>query len=285
MSGQEKLIAELREKGKREFAVWNEEAFSAYLEGPIQRFAQSLKWRDKDVTDGNSVTNLIRLVYHGVGAGWLRPKSDDLPPATFLAHCLWTLVPYQLSGVPIDQRAAALRMIWNIGEGLAKEPQWLNQFAITRTSWSINLLELDKHLSSALAPAVSTSKPSDWLGELDLQVMDLRESDDGFMPGRMYLASPAVMCIEDRTTPTETIGIFLQKNGESEILGSVGTLPEYSQSTELPVVSVASDSIAIGDRTVAAPLISSPRQSLTIATGFVAVCAEDSQRLWLVEAR
>ena len=285
MSELEKLVEQLSEQGPRQFAAWSQEAFDAYIEGPVKQLGQYLEWQDKEKPDPNSVENLVRLVFEGIGAGWLKPKTDDAPATTFLAHCLWTLVPYQLGQLSLEERGIALQKVWNIGEGLAREPQWLNQFAITRTDWQTELINIDTHLEKALAPALTPMDSSDWSGKLKLQVIDLRQRFDEFVPGRMYLAAPAVLCLEDRTSPSETVALLLQRKGNTEILGSVGKLPEHEEPTSSSLtVEALENGIRINGCIVDAPLIHRPRQTIAVSSGFVAVTAEDSQRLWLVEA-
>jgi hypothetical protein len=279
-----KLAEELRQRGRRQFGVWNDAAFDAYLAGPAQTLQAILQWEDKQDPDRASVANFLELVYEGVGAGWLGTIEDGLPPTTFLAHCLATVVPNRLRNVPRPRRSEVLRNVWNLGEGLAREPQWLNQYAITRTGWSADLCKLDQHLADILTPVVSPQPAATWQGRLQLQVLNLRELDDAFVPGRMYLASPAVLCVENRMPPKNTLAVLLQKGGTSTALGSVGPLPEYVETFAPPSIDATVDAITINGRSIEAPLIAAPRQTLCIAAGFLVVSADDSQRLWLVES-
>ena len=175
-------------------------------------------------------------------------------------------------------------MLWNLGEGLAREPQWLNQFVITQTSWSTDLQTLDQHLAKTLTPILTPPPAAAWNGRYQLHVMDLSERSQTFVPGALYLAAPSVLCVENRIHSAETLAIWLRKRGASEVLGLVGRLPRYDESFASPSVDVGEDSIAIDGKSVDAPLIASPRESICVACGFVVVSADDSQRLWLVEA-
>jgi hypothetical protein len=280
----EDIAAELREQGAQRFANWNQAAFDSYIDGPASTLAQMLEWRDKGKPDVNTLANYCRLAFEGVGAGWLRVIQHELPPPTFLAHCLATLVPHGLGEIPRAKRSEVLQKLWNLGEGLAREPQWLNQYAITRTNWSTKLQKLDQHLADALAPVLSPLPPATWSGRYDLHVLNLREHAEAFVPGRLYLAAPAVLCIENRLDPLDTLAMLLQKRGQSQILGTVGRLPEHQESFDAPQIETTADAVIINGTPVAAPLITSPRQTVCIAGGFVVVSADDSQRLWLVEA-
>lgn len=279
-----KLAEELRQRGQRRFGDWNDAAFDAYLAGPTKTLQMMLQWEDKQDPDRASVANYLQLVYEGIGAGWLDTIERGVPPTTFLAHCLGTVVPNQLRNVSRPLRSEALRNVWNLGEGLAREPQWLNQYAITRTEWTTDLCALDQHLADILTPVLSPQPAATWQGMLQLKVLNLREMDDAFVPGKMYLASPAVLCVENRMSPENTLAVLLQKAGTSTVLGSVGRLPEHVESFSLPSIDAQADAILVDGRRIDAPLIVSPRQTLCVAAGFVVVSADDSQRLWVVES-
>ena len=279
----QQLAHQLRERGRRQFGGWNDAAFDSYVVGPVDDLATNLASQDKTKSDATSLANFLQLVYEGVGAGWLGPVEPEVSPPTFLAHCLAMVIPHQLRNIPRQERSEVLRRVWNLGEGLAREPQWLNQYAIARTGWSIDPRELDKHLASILGPVLSPLPPATWRGKFELQVLNLREWNEAFTPGRMYLVSPAVLCVEGRVGG-DTLALLLQKGGKSEVFGSVGRLPEHLESFSPPPIQVQADSIQINGQDVATPLISAPRQTLCVASGFVVASADDSQRLWLVES-
>jgi hypothetical protein len=279
----DKLITQYREQGPRRFAAWNADVFEAFLEGPVANLSRQLLRTDKDSPDPLIVPNYMRLIYEGIGAGWLSTPDRSVPAATFLDHCLQTLVLYSIARIPQPQRSRVLQQVWNLGEGLAREPQWLNQYAIIRTTWSTSIEHLEKHLAEILAPVLSPAMPSNWQGKYQLTVLNLREKFDTFVPGQMYLAAPALLCISDRMDPSQNVAVLLQKQGRSEVLGAVGQLPQYTEQFEHPVVETHPDQITINSHRMDTPLLSSARQSLCVRSGFVTVTAEDSQRLWLVD--
>lgn len=278
----QKLVAELSQRGVAEFANWNQHSFDSFVQGPAKSLVQYLSWSDKDDPDPQTHDNYLRLVFQGVGAGWLADCRVETPP-TFLHFCLAQLVVYGIRQVKKPQRSQVLQNVWNLGEGLAREPQWLNQFAIARTDWSVDLESLAEHLATTLAPVLSPLPPAHWNGEATLQILDLREHSEAFVPGRMYLASPALLCIEDRLDSHETLGVLLQK-GACEVIGSVGRLPTHVESFDQPAILTTTDEIVLNDQTIAAPRLGVAEQTLCVASGFVAICVEDSQRLWLLEA-
>lgn len=281
----EELADEFRQEGPRRFSNWSQEAFESYVEGPLSNLKRYLESQDKKQQDHASILNYLRLVYEGVGAGWLRTISWETPSSTFLAHCLARLVPNQLGNVAVAKRADVLRDVWNLGEGMAQEPQWLNQYAITQTNWSTKISRLQEHLEAILEPVLSQPENADWTGAYNVNVIHLREVSEGFLPGRMFLASPAVLCIENEFNNEETIGILLRRHQESEILGPIGKLPEHVESFTPPLIKLTPNAIVIGGTSVPTPLISSPRSSICAAIGVVAVSAEDSQRVWMVKVK
>lgn len=280
----EQLIASLKQSGPRQFAAWNADAFECYLDGPLSNLRSQLQWRDKKTPHPESLANFVRLIHESVGAGWLSPRDEATPSTLFLEHLLWTVLPHQLGNVPAKSRADVISRVWNLAEGLAHEPLWLNQYVIARTDWSTDLATLDQKLIEILAPVLSPMSPSNWTGTFQVQVLKLREHLDEFLPGRMFLAAPSLLCVENRLDPAITLAVLLQKEGRSEVLGQVGKLPEYFESLSAPDVVVSADAITINGSPVAAPLIAAHRQTLCVSSGFVAVIADDSQRVWLVEA-
>jgi len=275
------LIAELTARGPAQFADWSQPAFDSFIEGPARQLAQQLQWRG---ADPQSLDNYLRLVYQGVGAGWLTIVQPEATARNFLQHSLENLVVYGLAEIKQPQRSAVLQTVWNLGEGLSRQPEWLNQFAIARTGWMVKLGSLADHLAATLAPVLSPLPASSWDGGLRLQTLNLRHHSEAFIPGRLYLASPVMLCIEDRSNPHETIGVLLQKADASEVIGLVGRLPVHEESFTSPDVVLAADEVRINNQTIATPRLSKVYQSLCLASGFVAICSEDSQRLWLVEA-
>lgn len=277
------LANELRTQGPLQFSNWDSEAFDSYLQGPLANLKQSLEIVDQKQRDHSTLENFTRIVYQGVGAGWLKTIHWERPAPTFLAHCLSRVVPYQLRHIEIAKRADALSIVWNLGEGMAHEAPWLNQYAISQTPSSTSIDTLQQHLEAVLEPVLTQPETVAWSGSYHLNVIHLREISDGFLPGRLFLASPAVLCIENELDDDETIGILLRRPQQYKVLGNVGRLPEHIESFAPPSVELLADAIKINETSVAAELLSSPFRSLATATGFVAVSAEDSQRLWLVE--
>lgn len=281
----EKLVSDLREVGPREFASWNAAAFEYYVKHALVRLSQHIKWRDKKVADNETLANFVRLVYQGCGAGWLLPQGQDSLAPTYLAHCLLQLIPYRLAEIDRKQRGEVLRNIWNLGEGLAQQPQWLNQYAIARSPWSTDIAALEQHLETILAPVLTPLAPATWQGGYSLKVLDVHRSYPEFVPGEMYLAAPAVLCVKNRINTENTIAVLLERAGSSDVLGTVPALPRYSELFARPQIAVSATEIRVNGQVAAQAMISAPAETLCISSGFIAVTAEDSQRLWLLEAK
>jgi hypothetical protein len=81
---------------------------------------------------------------------------------------------------------------------------------------------------------------------------------------------------------------LLQHGQKSEVTGvlrrSTSPAPEISAS-ELPSVIVSGSSVRIRETDVPLPLLVSPRAHRVVPSGFIAISAADSQRLWIVESR
>lgn len=279
------LIEHLGSTGPRQFSIWDSVAWESYVERPFASLCHSLEYRDQDKADTLSLSNYLQMVYQGVGHGWLTVVDDTIPAPNFLAYALQRLIPYQLMDYPRPERSALLLRVWNLAEGLVHEPLWLNRYAVARTSVYENLGRLDTHLKQILAPVLSPSPPADWNTDFRLRVIDFKEVESEFVPGDLYLAAPAVLCVQNRIRPTEVLALLLQKPSQASVLGAVGNLPRYVERFQAPDIRTGADSITINGKQVPTPLIQFPRDHLCVASGFVAVSAEDSQRMWLVETR
>lgn len=281
----ESLIAQLRNEGGQKFAAWNASVFDAYLAESLGNLQLHLSWEEKKESsvDLDTRLNFVRLVYEAVGAGWLTSADPDAPPTTFLAHCI-SLLSYRISNIPRADRGRIMQLIWNLGEGMAQQPQWLNQYAIARTDWSTKLAQLDQHLETILAPVLTPLPAADWQSQFRVSVLDFRRESESFLPGRVYLAAPALLCVEDRLNEMETQAVLLAKDGESILLGSVGKLDEYQESFSQPLIKTDVDFITVNGHKVDTPFLHTPMTPVCVAAGFIAIAATDSQRIWLVEA-
>lgn len=227
----------------------------------------------------------LRLLAEAVGMGCLiedaRGQQRD-----FLSDLLVNQVPARLPGVAPERRTACLAQLWNLGEGLLQEPAWLNRFAMVfahEASAAGDLLALPAQLTAVLEPVLAPRPPSQWAGPCQLVVLDPRPVTDGFLPGEMHLAAPAVVCVHDRRRAGSQLGVLLEHGGKSRILGAAPCLGSTVHEGARPAVAFSPGSLAIGDHQVPLGWLREPLERLVTATGFVLASAVDSQRLWVVD--
>ncbi len=280
----DRLIERLRGSGAEQFASWNAQLFEFIVASPMLRLKQSFESQRNTNTDFSSLANYVRMAYEGIGAGLLVQTAEDAHGPNFLTHCMVRLIPNSLCQESVERRAAVMKDVWNLAEGLSREPLWLNRYVVSQLQRSVKLSNLPSELNKLLTPVLSSLPPADWNGSYTQSVINLRHSKNDFLPGRLYLAAPAVLCIESRCDEQQTLGILLQKPGGPKPLGDVGKLPEHTELFDPPDIVSGPDSIMINGHSVATPLLAAPQQALAIACGFVAAIAQDSQRLWLIEA-
>ena len=224
----------------------------------------------------------LRLLVEAVGMGCLQPDAGGAM-RDFLSDLLANQVPARLAAVAPERRAACLASLWNLGEGLLQEPAWLNRFAIAFAGGAPDLLALPAHLATVLEPVLAPRPPSQWAGPCTLAVLDPRPLADGFLPGEMHLAAPAVVCVHDRRRAGTQLGVLLDHGGRSRFLGAAPCLGATVHEGARPAVAFAPNRLAIGAHQVALGWLRAPLEKLVTATGFVLACAVDSQRLWVVD--
>jgi hypothetical protein len=275
-------IAELRADGPRRFSRWDARLFDAVVSGPADVLAEAL--RGQPDADG-VLAGYLRLVQQGVGTGVVKQVAPG--PAgwsNFLERLLVELVPARLPSVVGAKRLAVLVQVWNLGEGLLREPAWVDRYVNACSATLERLDQLEAFLVHTLEPVLAPPPPASWSGKTRVGVLDLRPVHAEFLPGRLRLAAPTVMCVEDRRRPELQIGVLLRRDRKSEPLGVVPGLGEYAEPGPLPEVSFAD-----GGATVAAHAVPLPTfrrcQSFAVArAGYVVASAPDSQRLWVIES-
>jgi hypothetical protein len=220
-----------------------------------------------------------------VGTGALKQVAPGTAGwSNFLERLLVELVPAQLPLVAAAKRLAVLVQVWNLGEGLLREPAWVDRYVNACSATLKRLDQLEAFLVHALEPVLAAPPPAAWSGKTRVSVLDLRPVHAEFLPGRLRLAAPTVLCVEDRRRPELQIGVLLRRDSRSEPLGVLPGLGEYAEPGPLPEVSFAD-----GGATVAAHAVPLPAfrrcQSFAVArAGYVVASAPDSQRLWVIES-
>jgi hypothetical protein len=274
-------LAEVRRDGPRRFAHWNADLFDAVAAGPAQALADGLG----DAADASAtLLTYLRLVQEGVGLGLVRQtKAGDAGWTSFLERCLVELVPPLLPQEPPETRGGLLVGVWNVGEGLRGGPGWLDRYVCICAGGLRRLGELEAFLAEVLEPVLTPRPPAAWKGPFAVTVLDLRPWHDDFLPGRMFLAAPSVVCVPDRRQLGVQLGVLLAPGGQSRALGLTAGLTEHREEDLTPALTFDDGQLLLADAVVEVPGLRRCYHHVSVAGGLVAACAIDSQRLWIVE--
>lgn len=275
----ERVVAELAVAARRTSSRFDAARFHVLAAGRGGQLWQRI------ASDAHALPVLrsyLRLLAEAVGMGCLVPDAGG-EMRDVLSDLLATHVPARLAEVPPEQRAGCLAMLWNLGEGLLQEPAWLNRFAIAFAAGARDLLAMPAHLEAVLEPVLAPRRPSQWAGPCTLAVLDPRSLADGFLPGDMHLAAPAVVCVHDRRRTGAQLGVLLEHGGNSRLLGATPCLGRDVHEGARPAVTFAANYLAVGNHQVALGWLRAPLEKLVTSTGFVLASAVDSQRLWVVD--
>lgn len=276
----EQTVAAIAHEGPRKYARWDADHFQQLAAGP----AQALWCSIKESSQAEAIlAAYLRLLEEGIGGGYLKRTNGAAAPwPNFLTFCLVKLVPGGLAQAPAKQRLPLLAKIWNLGEGLLREPAWVDRY-VTASAANLQAVEkVENFLVQTLEPALAPARPAQWRGPFALCILDGRAADDDFLPGRMHLAAPAVLCIHDRRRPEVHLAVFLQAQQRSRFLGLTPCLGDFA--SQEPPVHLAAHELAVGGQKVGLPFLRCVHTHVAASTGFVAVSAVDSQRLWIVES-
>lgn len=273
------LLGELEALGLQHHSRFDAGQFRAIGGGAAARLWE----RTRDAPGAElALCSYLRLLSEAVGMGCT--TRDPAGAHRSLLSLLFTdLVPALLPEVAPERRAHALAEAWNLGEGLLAEPAWMNRYAAAMCADLPRLADLAQHLAAVLSPVLAPRPPSQWQGAGTVKVLDARSVRDDFLPGAMHLAAPSVACVHDRRTPRSQLGVFLDYEGRSALLGPA-PCPGMNLHEGNPVAAAfASDSVEVRGRRFAVPFLRAPSETLVTAAGFVLACAPDSQRIWVVD--
>ena len=282
------VVAAARDASARH-ARWDAATFATLVEGPARQLWESIRSQPLGAQTLAAYLNLLR---EAVATGYVRghawagrpPTDHHSPPRSCLEHCLVTIVPDGLPQIPPDGRVALLAKIWNLCEGLLREPAWVDRYVVSRLGELAALSGIEEFLVTVLEPVLEPAPPAQWRGPFRATVLDLRPSADDLLPGHMTLAAPTLLTIQDRTRPTLFVNVLLRREGRSQALGASGGLPAYEQSACPPAMEFARDRVTVAGHPVPLPLLDHVHDHLVVPAGFIVASALDSQRLWIVES-
>lgn len=251
------------------FARWNAEVFDEWASGPIAELWAQDPARGRD---------LLALVAEGVGRGWLGALSQR--PKTWLDGLLRGPVLSWLPELPASERAPLLATAWNLGEGALREDAWIDRFLLARLSALTGPRTLPQDVILELEPLLDPAPPSPWTGPYRVSTMDLRASDDAFLPGALRFVGPRLLAVADRRRDI-VLGLLLGP-GQPSVLGALDLeeLPA-AEPDGLPEVRWEGE-LVIGAQRIALPRLGEPLELAIAPTGYVVASAVHSQRLWVV---
>jgi hypothetical protein len=275
-------LDELRQDGPRRFARWDAALFEALAAGPLTALSEALRG---EADSGPVLLGYVGLLHQGVGITAVR-RAEANPGAwgSFLERCLVEQVPALLPRVPAGRRLPLLAKVWNLGEGLLREPAWLDRYVGASAGALDDLEGLEAFLVRVLGPVVATAPPASWKGPFAVTVLDLRPLHEEFLPGEITLAAPAVLRVTDRRRAGAEVAVLLGPGGRSRPLGLMAGLGEFVEAGERPAAEFQDGRARVGGAEVAVPHLRRCHRHLVVRSGFVAACAVDSQRLWVLES-
>ncbi len=222
------------------------------------------------------------MIQHGVGEGYLK-GDPDAPPVNFLEFCIRNWLPDVLAGLPAEQHLSLLARVWNLGEGLLREPEWVNAYVMSRIGELRGDFMPDSMLIDVLRPLLEPALSARWDAPYRVTLLSLRQADDEFLPGEMQLAAPTVLVVSDRRRPVR-LGIHLRRDGQSSVLGKFGATGPFPNEPAVVQVEWQGGNAKIGDHTVSLPFLAEAFCWSLVGAGYLVASAADSQKLWIVES-
>jgi hypothetical protein len=272
---------------QRRHADWTPEPFAQVAATSGAALAAALP----DAPDAERVVDAyLRLVAEALRLGYLdrtsrAPVGSEAPAeASLLGRLLLETIPRRLPAYAADRRLGLLAEVWNLGEGLLRQPPWMARVAGALMRDLDDLERLGAALVATLEPLIAPARRSAFAGPFAVQVLDLREVDDEFLPGHMHAAAPSVLCVHDRLRESLHGAVVLAPGGASRSLGATPCLASDDAAAASLEVQVGEGQARIAGRSVSLPTVYAAHAHVVLGSGFMAVSATDSQRLWIVES-
>ncbi len=183
-----------------------------------------------------------RLVAEAIGTGLLDLARIDAQtggdgPRDLLAWGLVRAAPTLLPKCDPARRPHHLAALWNHGEGILREPPWLNTYASTFVPAVTDLDALPAYLTALLDPVVRARPTARWKGPFTAAVADPRALLDAFLPGTLHLAAPSVVCLHDRRDVTH-LALLFAAGTPARLFGPVPCLGHDHRDASAPPASI-----------------------------------------------
>ena len=225
---------------------------------------------------------LSEMVQQGIGEGYLR-GDPEAAPQNFLEFCIRDWLPAVLAELPADEHVRLLAQVWNLGEGLLREPDWVNQYVMSRIGELRSDRRLEAILIDILRPLMEPAPAARWEAPYSVTLLSLRQADDEFLPGEMQLAAPTVLVVTDRRRPVR-LGVHLRRMGQSMVLGAFGPAGAFSDEPAGVDITWEAGGARIGATKVMLPFLAGPFRFAVVRAGYLVASAADSQKLWIAES-
>jgi hypothetical protein len=290
------------EDWRRRFADWSPEPFAQVVATAGAALASAIP----DGPQGDLVLDAyLRLVAEALRLGYVDPascadlESGSPPTLNLLGRCLLDVVPRRLAAYGAEKRLGILARAWNVGEGLLRQPPWMARIANALLHDLDDLDHLAQSVTGTLEPLLTEPRHSSFAGPFSVQVVDLRDLDDEFLPGTMHVAAPYVLCVHDRLRRDTHGAVALSAGGTCRSLGTTpcladraivgGKAPDepsrpHPSDAHTIEVRVVQGRATVAGRKLALPTVHTEHAHVVVPSGFLAVSAVDSQRLWIVES-
>jgi hypothetical protein len=270
-------LRRLGEEGPRRFSKWDAPLFAAYC-----RTVLPAVWKRLSSGSERTFAGLSALVHQGIGAGYLK-GDPEVAPGNFLEFCIRDWLPDVLAGLPAEEHLPLLARVWNLGEGLLREPEWVNGYVMSRISELRGDKRPEAILVDILRPLLESALAARWEAPYRVTLLSLRQADDEFLPGEMQLAAPTVLVVSDRRRPVR-LGIHLRREGQSMVVGTFGPTAAFPDEPAAVDVAWEGGSVRIGHDNVSLPFLAGPFRWALVQAGYLVASAADSQKLWIVES-
>ncbi len=271
-------LRRLGEEGPRRFSGWNAPLYDAYRGTILPEL-----WKRLPPNSERTFAGLTALVQSGIGEGYLK-GGPGVAPRNFLEFCLRDWLPDVLARLPAEKHLPLLARVWNLGEGLLREPEWVNDYVMSRIGELRGDRMPEEILGDILRPLMEAAPEALWVSPYRVTLLSLRHADDEFLPGEMQLVAPTVLVVADRRRPVR-LGIHLRREGRSVVLGSFGPTGTFPvEPNSVPVEWEEEGNARIGGETVSLPFLTAPFHWTLVGAGYLVANAIDSQKLWIVES-